>query len=95
MAIISRTIRVGQKPPKEILEQAEQEYKEAKKHPPVYDPECPPLGMEALAEFHPINGMTWEERSQAMREAGILDLEDDYAEEAKPQGHPAEAAVIG
>jgi uncharacterized protein (DUF4415 family) len=51
MAIISSTVRVGQKIPKEILKQARQEYREAKKHPPVYDPDCPPSTPEALAEF--------------------------------------------
>jgi uncharacterized protein (DUF4415 family) len=51
MGTIVSTIRVGQKIPKEILKQAKKEYREAKKHPPVYDPECPPSTPEALAEF--------------------------------------------
>jgi uncharacterized protein (DUF4415 family) len=44
-------VKVGQKPPKEILKQAKREYREAKKRPPVYDPDCPPSTPEALAEF--------------------------------------------
>ncbi|MDR1248833.1 MAG: BrnA antitoxin family protein, partial [Treponema sp.] len=51
MGTIVSTIRVGQKIPKEIVKQAKKEYREAKKHPPVYDPECPPSTPEALAEF--------------------------------------------
>jgi uncharacterized protein (DUF4415 family) len=51
MGTIVSTIRVGQKIPKEILKQAKAEIKEAKKHPPVYDPDCPPSTPEALAEF--------------------------------------------
>jgi uncharacterized protein (DUF4415 family) len=47
MGTIVSTVRVGQKIPKE----AKEAYKKAKKHPPVYDPECPPPTPEALAEF--------------------------------------------
>jgi uncharacterized protein (DUF4415 family) len=51
MGTIKSTVRVGQKIPKEILKQARREYREAKKLPPVYDPDCPPSTPEALAEF--------------------------------------------
>jgi uncharacterized protein (DUF4415 family) len=51
MGTIKSTVRVGQKIPKEILKQARQEYQEAKKHAPAYDPECPPSTPEALTEF--------------------------------------------
>jgi hypothetical protein len=47
----------------------------AAKRKPVYDPECPPLTDEQLAEFRPVNGMTLEERAREMREAGIVDPE--------------------
>jgi uncharacterized protein (DUF4415 family) len=33
------------------LKQAKREYREAKKLPPVYDPDCPPSTPEALKEF--------------------------------------------
>jgi uncharacterized protein (DUF4415 family) len=45
------TLKAGQKPTKEELKRAKKEYREAKKLPPVYDPECPPSTPEALAEF--------------------------------------------
>ena len=51
MADIYSTIRVGEKPPKEILQEAKRQYTAAKKQGPVYDPECPPSTPEALAEF--------------------------------------------
>jgi len=51
MATIRSTIRVGQKIPKEIIKLAKKESREARKHPPVYDPDCPPSSPEALAEF--------------------------------------------
>ena len=51
MGIVTTTIKVGQKIPKEILKQAKREAREAKKLPPIYDPECPPSSPEALAEF--------------------------------------------
>ena len=41
----------------------------AKKLPQVYDDDCPKLTPEELAQFRPINGMTWEERAVLMEEA--------------------------
>ena len=51
MGTIVSTIRVGQKPTKEERKRMKEEVRRAKKLPPVYDPECPPSGPEALAEF--------------------------------------------
>jgi uncharacterized protein (DUF4415 family) len=51
MAQTTVILEAGQKPTKEELKRAKQEYREAKNHPPVYDPECPPSTPEALAEF--------------------------------------------
>jgi hypothetical protein len=51
------------------------EVRTAAHRPYTYDPDCPLLTDEQLAEFHPVNGMTWEERARAMREAGIVDPE--------------------
>jgi uncharacterized protein (DUF4415 family) len=45
------TIRVGQKIPKEVLKRVKTGIKAARKMPPAYDPDCPPSGPEALAEF--------------------------------------------
>lgn len=47
----------------------------ASKRPYVYDPDCPLLTPEQLAEFRPVNYATMEERAQAMREAGIFNPE--------------------
>lgn len=77
MVIISSTVRVGQKPPKEVIERI----REVAKYPIVYTDDCPELTDEQLAEFRPVNGMTWEERAQAMREAGNIDIETDLSEE--------------
>jgi hypothetical protein len=43
MGIITSTVRVGQKPPKEVITRVKKAVKEARKAPPVYDPDCPPL----------------------------------------------------
>ena len=51
MGTVVSTIKVGQKIPKEILKLAKEQVREARKLPPVYDPECPPSSPEALAEF--------------------------------------------
>ena len=51
MSTIVSKIRVGQKPTKDERKRMKAEIKEAKKKPPVYDPDCPPSTPEALAEF--------------------------------------------
>jgi uncharacterized protein (DUF4415 family) len=51
MGMTTVTLTAGQKTTKEELKRAKKEYREAKRLPPVYDPECPPSTPEALAEF--------------------------------------------
>jgi uncharacterized protein (DUF4415 family) len=51
MAIIRSTVRVGQKPPKEVVKRVRKAVREARKAPPVFDPDCPPSSPEALKEF--------------------------------------------
>ena len=51
MGITRSTVRVGQKPPKEVIERVRKAVREARKAPPVYDPDCPPSTPEALKEF--------------------------------------------
>jgi hypothetical protein len=41
----------------------------AAKLPEVYDPDCPPLTEEQLAEFYPVNFASWEERARFMEAA--------------------------
>lgn len=51
MATTTITVKAGQRPTKEELKRARREYREARKLPPAYDPDCPPSTPEALAEF--------------------------------------------
>jgi len=51
MGTITSTVRVGQKPPKEVIKRVRKAVREARKAPAVYDPECPPSSPEALKEF--------------------------------------------
>ena len=51
MDTMGATIRVGQKIPKEVIKRVRKQVREARKMPPVYDPDCPPSTPEALAEF--------------------------------------------
>jgi hypothetical protein len=51
MEMTTVTLKAGQRPTKEELKRAKKEYREAKRLPPIYDPECPPSTPEALAEF--------------------------------------------
>ena len=51
MGIITSTVGVGQKPPKEVLKKIKQIAREAKKHPEIYTEDCPASTPEALKEF--------------------------------------------
>ena len=51
MGIIRSTVKVGQKPPKEVVKRVKKAVREARKTSPVYDPDCPPSTPEALKEF--------------------------------------------
>ena len=51
MGIITSTLKVGQKPPKETIKRVKKAVREVRKAPPVYDPDCPPSSPEALREF--------------------------------------------
>jgi len=75
MKIVRTTLEDGKELTFEEREAARRRIEEAAKHPYVYDPDCPLLTPEQLAEFRPVNYATMEERAQAMREAGIFDPE--------------------
>ncbi|GHU60911.1 hypothetical protein FACS189445_1790 [Spirochaetia bacterium] len=51
MALVERTIRVGQKPTREEMKRIRKNGKEAAKYPITYDKDCPESTPEALAEF--------------------------------------------
>jgi hypothetical protein len=58
---------VGQEPTEAEWKRIKAELREAARHPIVYDEDCPRLTDAQLAEFRPVNGMTWEERALSMR----------------------------
>ena len=45
---------------------------EAKKKHAVIDPECTNLSPEEITQWHPIGGISWEERKRRMQAAGII-----------------------
>ena len=51
MGTITSTVKVGQKPPKEVIRRVRKAVKEARKAPAIFDPDCPPSSTEALKEF--------------------------------------------
>ena len=83
MGNIISTVRVGQKIPKEAIQAARKAYKEAKKHPPLYDPDCPPSTPEALAEFA---AMARARRSKKTKPLIALRLEPEALEKYKALG---------
>jgi hypothetical protein len=75
MALVTSTLDIGIEPTAEEQAAIIAAFEAADKLPPFYDPENPPLTEEQLAQFHPVNGMTWEERDRLMRARGIVDPE--------------------
>jgi hypothetical protein len=67
MAIVRHIHKAGSELTFEERAAIQSRLEEAAKHPIVYDEDCPELTDEQLAEFRPVNGMTMEEREQAMR----------------------------
>ena len=75
MAIVRHTLEVGRELTSEEHEAARRRIVAASKRPYTYDPDCPLLTPEQLAEFRPVHYATMEERALAMREAGVFDSE--------------------
>jgi len=80
MGIVKTTLEVGKELTFEEQESAKHRIETASKLPYVYNPDCPLLTSEQLAEFRPVNYATMEERTKAMKEAGILDIERNEQE---------------
>ena len=75
MGIVRCTLEDGKELTPEEHAAMAARFEAASKLPYVYDPDCPIQTPEQLAEFHPVNFATMEERAQAMREAGIVGQE--------------------
>jgi hypothetical protein len=75
MEIVKYTLEDGKELNPEEHEAMAARLEAASKCPYVYDPDCPLLTPEQLAEFRPVNFATMEERAESMREAGIFDPE--------------------
>jgi hypothetical protein len=75
MAMIRKTLEAGKELSFDEREAARRRIEAASRRPYVYDPDCPLLTEEQLAEFHPVNGMTWEDRNRLMYGRGIKSAE--------------------
>jgi hypothetical protein len=61
------------------------EIEAAARRPYVYDPDCPLLTEEQLAQFKPVNFATMEERAEAMKAAGIIiDVDEEKLAHKEP-----------
>jgi hypothetical protein len=49
--------------------------KAAQKRHTAIDPECEKLTPEEFINWHPVGGISWEERARRMKEAGITEPE--------------------
>jgi hypothetical protein len=68
MAIVRHTLEVGKELTPEEHAALAAQLEEATKRPYVYDPDCPLMTEEQLSQFHPVNGISWEERGRLMQE---------------------------
>lgn len=68
--------------------------REAQKRHTAIDPGCEKLSPEEFIQWHPIRGMTWEERARAMREAGVADIEDSPVKDSQQSPQWIETAVV-
>jgi len=50
-----------------------EQIKAAQKRHSIIDPGCEKLTPEEFINWHPINGMSWEERARHMKEAGVTE----------------------
>ena len=83
MGTITSTVRVGEKPPKEVIKRVKKAIREARKSPPVYDPECPPSSPEALKEFAHLAA----ERNRRKRKKSVtIRMTPDILESYKTMG---------
>jgi len=57
--------------------------KAAQKRHAAVDPGCEKLPPEELINWHPVGGISWEERARRMKAAGMTD----------PEAHPVPAAA--
>jgi hypothetical protein len=73
MAIVRSTLKAGDELTPEEQEAARLRIEAAAYRPYTPDPDCPLLTDKQLSEFHPINGMSWEERARQMKAAGVVD----------------------
>ena len=73
MSIVKYTLEVGKELTNEEHAEIAARLESASKRPYTFDPDCPLLTPKQLAEFRPANFSTMEERTQAMRKAGIVD----------------------
>jgi len=82
MNIVRYTLEVGKELTPEEHSAIAARIEAASKKPYTYDPECPLLTPDQLADFRPVYYVTMEERAKAMRAEGIVDPETVKHEEA-------------
>jgi hypothetical protein len=65
------TIKVADLTPEKV-----ERIKAAQKRHAAIDPGCEKLTPEEFINWHPVNGMSWEERAQRMKADGITETEE-------------------
>jgi hypothetical protein len=67
-----------------LTDEQKAEIQAAAQLPITYDEDCPRLTDEQLAQFHPVGGITWEERRRRMDATGVVDSDAPSNELRKP-----------
>jgi hypothetical protein len=87
MAIVRHTLELGKGLSPEEHAALVKRLEEASRWPYVYDPDCPLMTDEQLDQFHPVNGISWEERDLLMKEKGLTDPDSSSTSKTKEPAH--------
>jgi hypothetical protein len=91
MEIVRHTLELGKELSPEEHAVLAAQLEEAAKRPYVYDPDCPLMTEKQLSQFHPVNGISWEERERLMQGKGLTDPDSSAIPKTKEPAHALDA----
>jgi hypothetical protein len=93
MAMVRHTLEVGKDLTPEEHAAIAARLEEVSKRPYVYDPDCPLMTEKQLSQFHPANGVPWEERDRLMKEKELTGPDISAMPKTKGPAHAFDAVA--